>query len=263
MICKFRWSDLFLTYRRGFWLQGRQSGGVNAQSWLGDLVPDNDVRKRGQDLRGLRRRRGLDERLTRMPWLQSVSQRAPEWQSALSDMWSAIPRVGLRRLDTDAVAGVEALIPRWTAVSQYLAGPPFTLLHGDYIISNCALDDEDDPLIVLDWQFVTYGNPAIDLISVLHARVGAGVEPVTERLQRAHHTSLVAAGVEDYTYEQLDEDRQVAYAYVVYGFVFGAYFGMLRSPDWLESEAPGEFEAMGDHLRQLGFVERLERDFPV
>lgn len=91
-------------------------------------------------------------------------------------------------------------------------GPPFealpevfSLVHVDYRLDNLLIDEAATPpgIAVVDWQSVTLGNPLSDVAYFL----GAGLLPETRRdvereIVAAYHRGLVAAGVEDFSWER-------------------------------------------------------------
>lgn len=54
---------------------------------------------------------------------------------------------------------------------------PATIVHGDYRLDNCMVDDHGDVVAVLDWEICTLGDPLADL-GLLHVYwTGPGDEP--------------------------------------------------------------------------------------
>ena len=91
-------------------------------------------------------------------------------------------------------------------LDRYLAPPgtPLTIVHGDYRLDNLLFDPSDNQLRgVVDWQTVTVGSAMQDVSYF----IGAGLReedrrPAEDGLVRRYHAALVAAGVDDLTWEQ-------------------------------------------------------------
>lgn len=84
------------------------------------------------------------------------------------------------------------------------AREPFSLVHIDYRLDNLLIDERGaEPVVTaVDWQSITVGNPLTDVAYFL----GAGLVPEDRRaceeaIVRAYFDRVVAAGVEDYAWE--------------------------------------------------------------
>jgi len=91
-------------------------------------------------------------------------------------------------------------------LERYLdpTGSPTTIVHGDYRLDNLLFHPSDGRLHgVVDWQTCTVG-PAMQDVSYF---IGAGLReedrrPEEERLVRRFHSALVAAGIDDFAWDQ-------------------------------------------------------------
>ena len=109
-----------------------------------------------------------------------------------------------------------------------LAGPPQTLLHGDYRLDNLffGADGADSDLYVIDWQAVAVGNGLSDVAYFL---VGSLDPPAAaaagEGLLRTYHSTLVEHGVRDYGFDDCLRDFELARILVMLRAV--VIFGLL------------------------------------
>jgi hypothetical protein len=107
----------------------------------------------------------------------------------------------LERLDA-----IQARIPE---ICSSLAAEPWTLLHGDYRLDN-VLFRPNGELVVLDFQGLGSGRPAIDVAYFITTALTAEHRDNEEPLLRTYHDALVAAGVSSYSFEQLVRDGELA-----------------------------------------------------
>ncbi len=92
-------------------------------------------------------------------------------------------------------------------LDQLCSVAPQTLIHADYRADNVILLKEGGSCAVLDWQLHSTGPAAYDLVDVMikSMTVADGVAS-SEALLRTYHQTLVAKGVKDYSWEQLNTD---------------------------------------------------------
>jgi hypothetical protein len=105
----------------------------------------------------------------------------------------------------------ERLGPLLGPLASRLAGPPRTLVHGDYRLDNLLLGPSlgGDGIAALDWQLSLRGNAAADLAYFL---VGS-LEPDRRRawqpeLVRFYCEALRELGIEGYSPDQAEEDMR-------------------------------------------------------
>lgn len=99
-----------------------------------------------------------------------------------------------------------------------LARSPRTLLHGDYRADNLMFhDDPETPITVIDFQAVMTGNPMIDVAYFLRPNMSEEDGDAHEdRLVRAYHEELIAAGVRDYSLEDCLRDYVLGLLWVMH-----------------------------------------------
>jgi Phosphotransferase enzyme family len=82
----------------------------------------------------------------------------------------------------------------------------FGLLHGDYRLDNMLFDGQGGavPLVVLDWQTVSPGNPGIDIAYFIGTSYPVELRSCDERdLVRIYHEEMMRLGVTGYDFETL------------------------------------------------------------
>ncbi|MDH4171199.1 MAG: ecdysteroid 22-kinase family protein, partial [Acidimicrobiia bacterium] len=118
----------------------------------------------------------------------------------------------------DRVDEIQDDIPELIA---HLAGPPWTVLHGDFRLDN-ILFRPDGSLVVLDYQGVGYGRPAWDVAYFITTALDAEHRSEEPRLLTAYHRALVAGGVVDYSFDQLSGDIERSKALLVHRVIGGS-----------------------------------------
>jgi hypothetical protein len=104
---------------------------------------------------------------------------------------------------------LDAIQERVPEICSALAEEPWTLLHGDYRLDN-VLFRPNGEMVVLDFQGVGLGRPAVDVAYFITTALTAEHRDEEETLLRAYHDALVAAGVSSYPFEQLVSDGELA-----------------------------------------------------
>ena len=89
---------------------------------------------------------------------------------------------GLAESDRDVLRDTLALLDEvesgWTRIEQACAGPPATLVHGDFQPKNIRITPgaSGASVCVLDWEMAGWGNPAVDLAPARGADVSIQVD---------------------------------------------------------------------------------------
>jgi Ecdysteroid kinase-like family len=104
---------------------------------------------------------------------------------------------------------LDAIQDRVPEICAALAAEPWTLLHGDYRLDN-VLFRPNGELVVLDFQGVGLGRPAVDVAYFITTALTAEHRDEEATLLRTYHDALVAAGVSSYPFEQLVSDGELA-----------------------------------------------------
>jgi aminoglycoside phosphotransferase (APT) family kinase protein len=104
---------------------------------------------------------------------------------------------------------LDAIQDRVPEICAALAAAPWTLLHGDYRLDN-VLFRPNGELVVLDFQGVSFGRPAVDVAYFITTALTAEHRDEEATLLRTYHDALVAAGVSSYPFEQLVSDGELA-----------------------------------------------------
>lgn len=138
---------------------------------------------------------------------------ALEQQIALS--W---PRVMAKHGDLvppEVAAIGDRFASRVPDLMRRLSQGPTTLVHGDYRLDNLLFPPEGvAPLTVIDWQICMRGKASYDTGYFLSQSLDPDQRGEIEHdLLRHYWQSLVAAGVEDYSYEQCWDDYRLGLLY--------------------------------------------------
>lgn len=203
-------------------------------------------------------------RLESFAWLSSLADQAEPFQAMLSASWAGFPSEMRGQMDEHAAAVIDAMLPRWRAISARLSEPPWTLVHGDFRLDNLAFDgDASDPLIVFDWQVVGRGRGARD-VAYFIGRVQAGGDPdgITARLLKLYHSTLTANGVRDYSFDELVYDARLASLWS-FAILVAALGNLDFTSERARALAAGAFLRLSSAARRLELVALLERDFPL
>jgi hypothetical protein len=159
---------------------------------------------------------GLDE----IPWLRP-SEAAPRVRHAvfrrnrrrLLRDYAASPDLDGELALGSLLGAIEWLDAHGLAVQRRLAGPPRTLVHGDYRLDNLFFGPDGDAASVaaVDWAMVQLGRGVADVAFFM----GCSLEPEISRaaehdLVRHYHATLVERGVRDYAHRECWRDYQLA-----------------------------------------------------
>ena len=92
------------------------------------------------------------------------------------------------------------------------ARSPWTLVHQDYRVENILFGPEgSDEVVVIDWQGIGLGPGSYDLAYILGGSMETALRRANEdRLLAGYHQALSAAGVENYSLEQLWDDYRLS-----------------------------------------------------
>lgn len=136
-------------------------------------------------------------------------------------IWAKQVPAALLELGEKFPASIPKLLDR-------LAAPPVTISHGDYRIDNLffATPEGGDPLAVVDWQVMSFGNGLFDLAYFMSSAMPPADRRATEMdLLRMYHDILLEGGVKAYDFDQCLLDYRTGilfcwqYAVIVLGSV--------------------------------------------
>ena len=127
----------------------------------------------------------------------------------LPGVWAGFKERYAEALQPHVVEVGEALMANLESYLGRGGTGPQTITHGDYRLDNLLIGADSGIRGVVDWQTVTVG-PGLNDVAYF---IGAGLlaedrRPAEERLVRAYHDDLVAAGVTAYPWEQCWEDHR-------------------------------------------------------
>jgi Phosphotransferase enzyme family len=120
------------------------------------------------------------------------------------------------RVDPAHLKLAAQLAPKAAGSAQRLWRPPFVIAHGDYRLDNMMFGRGDGapPITVLDWQGARCGPPLLDVAVYLGSCMTVDERRAQEsRLLHLYHDGLVAAGVNDFSFEECQESYRVSSLY--------------------------------------------------
>ena len=108
----------------------------------------------------------------------------------------------------DMIARMDDVQERLPEMTSSLTRAPYTLLHGDYRLDN-ILFRPDGQIVVLDYQLMGVGRPGSDVAYFITTALTPDHRGAEAELLRRYHETLVAAGVDDYSHDDLIADVTV------------------------------------------------------
>ncbi len=166
-------------------------------------------------------------------------------------LWAKHPRPGYgagdpQLQDPEVVAMLMALnasFPTWAETAAKTARQaPQTLVHGDFHGWNHLFNPED-ACRVIDFQFFGKGRVTDELVYFFMMSFDAAPE-AEEELLRLYHRALVAAGVEDYSYDHLLYEYYVSSLTMLVG-------GIVRAVKFIN---PGAYDKMLQDQKQADLM---------
>ena len=155
------------------------------------------------------------EKFFRDCWKAVRGERRYALAELLADRGEAAGPAAIGLLDALAAPGAYA------SMTEALAAPPRTLLHGDFRPENMMVEDATGEVVVYDWQFASVGNGAYDL-----AYFSALVADPDDRrrldpeLRRAYVSGLAGSGAP--VPRDLERDLRYGCLLALASFVMGA-----------------------------------------
>ena len=122
--------------------------------------------------------------------------------------------------DVDEAAQLNGFLDAWKSV----LATPQCLWHSDLRADNLMFDVHggERPVALLDWQGVGYGRGTIDVAYFVGTSLDTEVRRAHERdLVAAYHRSLVAHGVEGYSWDDCWLDHRLAAVHALQTGIFG------------------------------------------
>ncbi|MEH6452302.1 MAG: oxidoreductase family protein [Psychromonas sp.] len=108
------------------------------------------------------------------------------------------------------------------SVMSHVQEPPRTIAHFDYQLGNLfiAPSGSNTPLVVVDWQLLTFGRGTFDVAFFLGGNINSKDRSSKELdLLRIYHTTFIENGVRDYSFDQCLYDYRLSMLYCLARFV--------------------------------------------
>ncbi len=120
----------------------------------------------------------------------------------------------------EMVAKMDEVQERLPALCARLERDPWTLCHGDYRLDNLMFRS-DGRTTVLDWQGLAWGRPGWEVAYFITTALEPQYRDEEQMMLARYHETLVAAGVDNYTREDLLEDVTISKAILAHRMVAG------------------------------------------
>ena len=121
-------------------------------------------------------------------------------------------------LGDDVIARLDQVQKDLPELLGPLGDAPWTLLHGDYRLDN-LLYREDGEIVVLDFQLLALGRPGWDVGYFITTALTPDHRDEEQTMLRHYHDALKAAGIHDYSYDQLIADVEATKLLLAHRFV--------------------------------------------
>lgn len=202
----------------------------------------------------------MDPTLTGLDWLPTPTTQhlAEPPAAAFRRVWPTFERrfgdrlpASIRELGRE----LRTLLP---LVLERLAGPPWTLVHGDYQAGNILFSPESIAGVI-DWQVTMRARGAIDVAHL----VVRSLNPADRRLYQSelletYHRGLEVAGVEGYPFEECREDYRLA---LISEFGLGLIMDSLLPAGPATGKADSDFESLSEIGRLRFFAALVDLDW--
>src|SRR6266540_4049881 len=171
-------------------------------------------------------------RLSALDWMPAID--VPWYTQAVLDSYAQtwpqfLERFGHRLSPQMSVTG-ERLGEKAGQIMEEMAGPPRTIIHGDFRLDNLyfGTDGGKPTVAVADWQIACRGRGAFDIAYFMSGGVPSGVRSANEmRLLKEYHRILTANGDTGYDFDQCLRDyRQCVLFCLVYPVIGGGSVDM-------------------------------------
>ncbi|MDP6902077.1 MAG: phosphotransferase [Acidimicrobiales bacterium] len=120
----------------------------------------------------------------------------------------------------EMVAKMDEVQERLPELCAQLERDPWTLCHGDYRLDNLMFRS-DGRTTVLDWQGLAWGRPGWEVAYFITTALEPEYRDEEQMMLVQYHETLVGAGVDNYTYEDLLEDVTISKAILAHRMVAG------------------------------------------
>ncbi len=186
-------------------------------------------------------------RLSDLDWMPAID--VPWYTQAVLDSYAQtwpqfLDRFG-DKLSSQMVATGERLSEKAGQIMEEMAGPPRTIIHGDFRLDNLFFGTEDGKpmLAVADWQIASRGRGVFDIAYFMAGGVPSDLRRVSEmRLLEDYHRILTANGTSaGYTFDECLRDYRKSVLFcLVYPVIGGGSVDMANErgvalwDSWLE-----------------------------
>ncbi len=166
-----------------------------------------------------------DPRLDELDWMPSRDSEAGAYQDLYTDAWKSFVEKAADGMPGSLRALGNRLGDEVPRIKAMLGRRPRTIAHGDYRLDNFffTVGGEPERAVVFDWEFCVRGRGAYDVATFISDSFPPDRRRAEELgLLRTYHSTLVANGVEGYSFDECLADYRLS---MLEEFVFWVVVG--------------------------------------
>ena len=149
-----------------------------------------------------------------------------------------------------------ALLPKAPRVTPL--PKPVTLVHGDFHGNNLHIRGDD--ITIFDWQLVAKGTPAMDVANLIASSSEPGdYHQILEPLLRTYHDALMAEGITNYSFKQLQRGYADAmfFTFLKFLIVVGTINYAVDGGEALQQNILPRLNTLAKNADARGYIRRL------
>jgi len=152
-----------------------------------------------------------------------------------------------QRVDPAVLAHIDRIQDELPETIAALTCAPWTVLHGDYRLDNILFRGDD--ITVLDYQLMLWGRAGWDVSYFITTALEPHHQIEEESLLRTYHDALGAAGVTDYSFDELVADHETSKGVIAHRVV--------ASGDAIDTDIDGRDDTLFDMMvdRVVGWMD--------
>ena len=135
---------------------------------------------------------------------------------------------------------------------------PVTLVHGDFHGNNLHIRGDD--ITIFDWQLVAKGTPAMDVANLIASSSEPGdYHQILEPLLRTYHDALMAEGITNYSFKQLQRGYADAmfFTFLKFLIVVGTINYAVDGGEALQQNILPRLNTLAKNADARGYIRRL------
>ena len=165
--------------------------------------------------------------LPHLDWMPLKDAESSVYQEVYADAWKTFVQKSGDGMPRELRNIGERLSQHIPTIKARLTDPPRTIIHGDLRLDNCFFGTpiSSQSIVVFDWEFCAKGRGTYDVATF----ISEAFPPQQRRneemgLLRMYHSTLVANGIQDYSFTQCLQDYRLSMLEIfVFWIVVGGY----------------------------------------